>query len=176
MPQPDLGAAYANLEKLAYVAEGGLAKSKSVIYAFVDANCPYCHLMWQAVQPYQAVGLQVRWIPVAVLGPTSMPKAIAILAARDKLAAFRQMEENHGEPWTAAANADQASRPAIVEAVVMNGKAMDAFGIGGTPGIVWRDKLGKIRTCSGMPRLADPPSVTGLPEQANTNPALDKFR
>lgn len=175
VPQPDLGAAFLKLEKSAYVAEGSLRNPKSVIYAFVDANCPYCNYLWQAVQPYEAAGLQVRWIPVATLGPTSMPKAIAVLAASDKLAAFRRMEENHGKPWTAPAGMNEASQPAVAAAIRANGEAMETFGIGGTPGIVWRDKQGKVQVRSGMPRLSELPSMTGLPAQRNTNPALEKF-
>ncbi|QNA88710.1 thiol:disulfide interchange protein DsbG [Massilia sp. Dwa41.01b] len=175
VPQTDLSAAFAKLEKSAFVAEGTARNPKSVIYAFVDANCPFCHYLWQAVQPYEAAGLQVRWIPVATLGPTSMPKAISVLAAKDKVAAFRQMEENHGKPWTAPAGVSESSHPAIATSIQANGEAMAAFGIGGTPGIVWRDKQGKIRVKSGMPRLSEIPSMTGLPAQRNTNPALEKF-
>lgn len=176
VPQPDLTAAFRQLEKTAYIAEGGARKPKSVIYAFVDANCPYCHYMWQAVQPYEAAGLQVRWIPVATLGPTSMPKAIEVLAAADKVAAFRRMEENHGKPWTAAAGIDETSQPAIAAAIHKNGEVMNSFGIAGTPGVVWRDKQGKVRIKSGMPRLSELPEMTGLPQQRNANPALEKFK
>lgn len=175
VPQPDLSAAFARLEKSAYVAEGATTNPKSVIYAFVDANCPFCHYLWQAVQPYEAAGLQVRWIPVATLGPTSMPKAISVLAAKDKLAAFRKMEENHGKPWTAPAGVSEASHPAVAAAIQANGETMGAFGIGGTPGIVWRDKQGKVRVKSGMPRLSELPAMTGLSMQRNTNQALEKF-
>lgn len=175
VPQPDLSAAFGELEKTSYIAEGGTGNAKSIIYAFVDANCPYCHYLWQAVQPYQTAGLQVRWVPVAMLGPTSMPKAVSILAAKDKVAAFRSMEENHGKPWTAPAGINATSHPALVAAIQKNGEVMDGFGIGGTPGIVWRDKQGKVRVKSGMPRLSELPGITGLPEQRNTNPGLEKF-
>lgn len=175
VPQPDLTAAFRQLEKTAYIAEGSARNPKSLIYAFVDANCPYCHYMWQAVQQYEAVGLQVRWIPVATLGPTSMPKAIEVLAATDKVAAFRRMEESHGKPWTPPAGVDEASQPAIAAAIRKNGELMNSFGIAGTPGVVWRDKQGKVRIKSGMPRLSELPAMTGLPEQRNSNPALEKF-
>lgn len=175
VPQPDLSAAFAKLEKSAFVAEGPTRNPKSVIYAFVDANCPFCHYLWQAVQPYEAAGLQVRWIPVATLGPTSMPKAISVLAAKDKLAAFRNMEENHGKPWTAPPGLNELSHPAVTAAIKANGEAMEAFGVGGTPGIIWRDKQGKIRVKSGMPRLSELPAITNLPMQRTANPALEKF-
>ena len=176
VPQPDFSAAFKKLEKSAFIAEGATHDPKSVIYAFVDANCPFCHYLWQAVQPYEAAGLQVRWIPVATLGPTSMPKAISILAARDKLTAFRNMEKNHGKPWMPPPGLNESSHPVVTAAIHANGEAMKTFGVGGTPGIVWRDKEGNIKVKSGMPRLSELPAITGLPMQRNANPVLEKFR
>jgi thiol:disulfide interchange protein DsbG len=176
IPKPDFSAAFAQLEKSAFIAEGSIKHPKSVIYAFVDPNCPYCHFMWRAVQPYEAAGLQVRWIPVATLGPTSMPKAIEVLAAPDKTAAFRRMEENHGKPWKPDAGKTEQSHPSVAASIRRNGELMDGFGIAGTPGVVWRDKQGKVQVKSGMPRLSELPSITGLPEQAVTDPALAKFK
>lgn len=176
IPKPDFTAAFAELEKSAFIAEGSMKNPKSVIYVFVDPNCPYCHLMWRAVQPYEAAGLQVRWIPVATLGPTSMPKAIEVLAAPDKTAAFRRMEQNHGKPWKPAAASTEQSQPVVAAAIRRNGELMDSFGIAGTPGVVWRDKQGKVQVKSGMPRLSELPSITGLPEQGISDPALTKFK
>jgi thiol:disulfide interchange protein DsbG len=176
VPKPDFGAAYQQLEKSAYVAEGATKAPKNVIYIFVDANCPFCHLAWRAVQPYEAAGLQVRWIPVATLGPTSMPKAVEVFAASDKLAAFRKMEANHGKPWNASAASDPGTHAALAAAIDDNGKLMNAFGIAGTPGIVWRDRQGKVQVKGGMPRLSELPGITGLPEQKVDDPALARFR
>jgi thiol:disulfide interchange protein DsbG len=176
VPKPDYSAAYQQLEKAAYVTEGATRAPKSVIYVFVDANCPFCHLAWRAVQPYEAAGLQVRWIPVATLGPTSMPKAVEVLAASDRLAAFRRMEENQGKPWNASAASDPASHAAISASIENNGKLMEAFGIAGTPGIVWRDRQGKVQVKGGMPHLSELPAITGLSEQKVDDPALSRFR
>lgn len=176
VPKPDLSAAYAQLQKSAFVAEGTVSKPKSVIYVFVDANCPFCHLMWKAVQPYEAAGLQVRWIPVATLGPTSMPKALSILAAADKTAAFRKMEQNHGKPWSADPKVNERTHPAVAASIHRNGELMAQFGIGGTPGVVWRDKQGQVHVKGGMPRLSELPAITGLPEQKITDPDLDRFK
>ena len=143
VPKPDLGALFQRLEKSSYVAEGAISGPKSIVYVyvFVDANCPFCHYTWLALQPYEKIGLQVRWIPVATLGPTSMPKAIEIMAAADQVAAFRKMEENHGKP-----------------------------------GVIWKDKQGKVQVKGGMPRLSELPAITGLLEQKNGNSSLNKFR
>ena len=128
VPKPDLGALFQQLEKSSYVAEGTISGPKSIVYVFVDANCPFCHYTWLALQPYEKVGLQVRWIPVATLGPTSMPKAIEIMAAADQVAAFRKMEENHGKPWTPSALSNEAAQPAVAAAIRKNGNSsLDKF-------------------------------------------------
>ena len=176
LPKPDFSAAYEQLGKAAFVTEGPARAPKNTIYVFVDPNCPFCHYAWRALQPYEAAGLQVRWIPVATLGPTSMPKALEVLAAPDRTAAFRKMEANHGKPWKAAGKVSEASHPKVAAAIRKNGELMEAFGIEGTPGVVWRDRQGKVHVKAGMPRLSELPGITGLPEQKIDDPALAKFR
>lgn len=176
VPKPDLAQAYKQLERSAYVTEGPAQGAKNVVYVFVDPNCPFCNMAWRALQPYEAAGLQVRWIPVATLGPTSLPKAVEVLAAPDRTAAFRRMEANHGKPWTAPAGISDASHPAVNMQIRENGELMAQFGIAGTPGIVWRDKQGIVRVKSGMPRLSELPALTGLPEQKITDSSLARFR
>ena len=98
------------------------------------------------------------------------------MAAADKVAAFRKMEENHGKPWTPSALASEAAQPAVAAAIRKNGELMQRFGIAGTPGVIWKDKQGKVQVKGGMPRLSELPAITGLPEQKNEDSSLDKFR
>lgn len=176
VPKPDSAALYQRLGKTSYVTEGTIKNPKSVLYVFVDANCPYCHYTWKALQAYEKAGLQVRWILVATLGPTSMPKAIEVMASADKTAAFRKMEENHGKPWAASTQATEALQPGIADNIRQNGEVMEAFGISGTPGIVWKDRQGKVNVKAGMPRLSEIAQITDMPEQKNDDPDLVKFR
>jgi len=176
VPKPDFGALFPQLEKSSYVTEGAAKNPKNVIYVFFDANCPFCHYTWQALQPYEKVGLQVRWVPVAVLGPTSLPKAIEIMAASDQAAALRTMEQNSGKNWTPSAGSSETAHPAIVQRIRDNAVLMEKFGIGGTPGVVWKDGQGRVQVKGGMPRLSELPAITGLPEQKIDAPALQRFR
>ncbi len=176
VPKPDLSGQYKGLEKSAHVVEGTLKDPKSVMYVFVDANCPFCHYTWKALQPYENAGLQVRWILVDTLGPTSLPKAIEVMAATDKAAAFRKMELNHGKPWSAPAQATAVAQPALAAAIKNNNALMGQFGLGGTPGVIWKDKQGKVQVKAGMPRLSELPAMTGLPEQKMNDASLEKFR
>ncbi|TEA75228.1 thiol:disulfide interchange protein DsbG [Allopusillimonas soli] len=98
VPKPDVASLYAQLADTGYIQEGTADNPARTLYIFVDGNCPYCHYTWIALQAYQKVGLQVRWIFVDTLGPTSMPKALQVLSADDPAAAFRNLEENFGKP------------------------------------------------------------------------------
>lgn len=176
LPKPDHDALFQELDKSFYVVEGATQKPKKIIYVFVDANCPFCHYTWIGLQPYEKAGLQVRWLMVATLGPTSMPKAIEVMTAHDKTAAFRKMEENNGKSWAPSAKAAEAITMNSAASIRKNTELMTRFGIAGTPGVIWKDATGKVNVKGGMPRLSELPEITGLPEQKIDDPALAKFR
>jgi thiol:disulfide interchange protein DsbG len=48
--------------------------------------------------------------------------------------------------------------------------------VSGTPGLVWKDEKGRVQVKTGMPRLAQLPSITGLPAQKIDDPELKEFR
>src|SRR5436305_13367 len=83
--QPDLGAAYAELERATAIVEGVKddKAAKARLYVLFDANCLYCQMTWKAVQAYERIGLQVRWVPVAYQKDSSYGRAAAILGAPD---------------------------------------------------------------------------------------------
>ena len=78
--QPARKVLYTQLAKSVYVVDGP-ERPKTVIYAFMDPNCVYCHFAWEAMRPYVRAGLQMRWIPVGILKPSSGPRAATILSA-----------------------------------------------------------------------------------------------
>jgi len=173
LPKPDYEKMWVSLESSAWVAQGPETKdAKAIMYAFEDANCGFCHLTWKALTPYTMVGLQVRWIPVAILAPDSLPKAVALLAATDGNAAIAEANANFGKELTLNVPVDEAIK-AKVEA---NAKLMEQWGFTGTPTLLYRDQSGKVRAKSGLPRLSDLPAMTGLAEQPNNDPALAKYR
>ncbi|MGA8008409.1 MAG: thioredoxin fold domain-containing protein [Thiomonas sp.] len=95
-PDPDVTAAtkvLAELQAATYIREG---RGMRVLTIFFDPNCPYCRELYSDLRPFVGKeGLQLQWAPVAILAPSSLGKAAAILQARDRLQAFRAME-NHG--------------------------------------------------------------------------------
>ncbi len=167
---------FAQLEKTDVVQEGA-KEAKSVLYVFFDANCFYCHLTWKALQPYEMVGLQVRWLPVAYQQPSSVGRAAAIMQASDRSAALRVNETGYN-----AALFDGGIRPmdkvpgTLVAQFQANTQLMRKFGAPGTPALVWKDLNGKVRFKVGVPRLSELPQITRLPAQANEDPELAKFR
>ncbi len=53
---------------------------------------------------------------------------------------------------------------------------MERFGVSGTPGLAWKDALGRVQVRVGMPRLSQLPAITGLPAQKIVDPELAEFR
>jgi thiol:disulfide interchange protein DsbG len=176
IPKPDYDALWPVLEKAPVVVTGATgAAVKSVAYAFLDPNCIFCHLAWKAFQPYEKVGLQVRWIPVAFLGPTSASKMAAILQSANAGAALDAYET----AYKSGGGIDTKSvviKPETQAKLDANSKLMAQFGFSGTPAIIWRDKSGKVLAKNGMPRLPELPAMFGLPAQEHDDPELDKFK
>jgi thiol:disulfide interchange protein DsbG len=173
LPKPDYEKMWAAMASSAWVAQGPETKdAKSIMYVFEDANCGFCHLTWKALPPYTQAGLQIRWIPVAFLAPDSMIKAAALLAAKDSNAAIAESHANFGKKLEGDSPVDDALK-AKVDA---NAQLMEQWGFSGTPVLLYRDKEGKVRAKAGMPLLSELPSMTGLAEQANNDPALAKYR
>ena len=174
--EPEYQGLFAQLERTDVVQEGA-KEAKSVLYVFFDANCFYCHLTWKALQPYEAVGLQARWVPVAYQQPSSVGRAAAIMQASDRGAALRINETGYN-----AAQFDGGIQPidkvpgALVAQLQANTQLMRKFGAPGTPALAWKDRDGKVRFKVGVPRLSELPQITGLPAQPVDDPELAKFR
>jgi len=172
-PKADLSTLFGKLNATAHITTGAKL-SKGEIYVFIDPNCPYCHLFWVALRPYEAAGLKVHWIEVGFLHEDSAAKAAALLTADDQPAALARSQENFdsgGITPLATIPADTATK------LKDNLALMHAFQIAGTPGIVFKDAKGTIHTKQGMPKLQDLPAMTGLPEQpAPSDPAFDRFK
>ena len=173
-PAREFPALFAALEKTDAIVEGSASPTR-ILYIFLDANCWFCHLTWKALQPYEKVGLQVRWVPVAYQKDSSTTKAAAILQAKDRARALRENETKYRAESYDGGIAPAKPTRATEAQLEANFELMDRFGVSGTPGLVWKDEKGRVRVRLGMPRLSQLPAITGLPLQKNDDPELRKF-
>ena len=148
------------------------ADQPRIVYAFFDASCPFCHLVWKGFQPYLDKGVEIRWLPVAFLAPDSRDKAAAILQARNPEKALADSMELFGSDEQPQAAVKDSTRRQLQN----NMKLMQRFGIQGTPGLIWQDDAGQLQVRSGMPKLPEFAEITGLKEQPQTDPELFRFR
>lgn len=162
IPAPDYSAAYKELKDSSYIVEGKKKNPKNTIYLIFDPNCPYCHKAWQALQVYEEAGLQVRWIPVAYLSPSSISKAIKMLDAKDRTAAFRNGMQNFAQNRRAPADVLAKDRPETARLIKKNSQLMAKFGLNATPAFIWKQADGNIGVMKGMPQLRDLPKITGI--------------
>jgi len=134
------------------IAEGG---GHRVVDIFFDPNCPYCRQLYSDLRAWVGKDdLQFRWIAVAILAPSSLPKAAAILQAPDRLQAFRATEDHGLNP-----NANPGIAPARVvtprtrKALAANEALLQRAGIdSAVPLMVFRDKAGKGQLFIGAPK------------------------
>ena len=173
---PDRAALFAKVESADAVVEGP-ASARHVLYVFFDANCYYCHLTWKALRPYEAAGLQVRWIPVAYQQPSSVGRAAAIMQAPNRAAALRLNETGYdASKYDGAITPSADVPPALAAQFEANTALMRAFGAPGTPLVVWKTPDGAPHYKIGVPRLSELPAMTGLPRQTIDDPDLKAFR
>jgi thiol:disulfide interchange protein DsbG len=152
------------------------AAAKSTIYVILDPNCIYCHLVWKALRPYQAAGLQIHWIPVAFQQPSSAGKAAALFESANAAALLQKGEMSYVEE-NESLGIDEVPVSAASRAKLnANATLMADMGFRGTPTILYKDKSGTFTAAQGMPRLSKLPEITGLPEQSITDAELQRFR
>lgn len=139
------------LEDATWVAEGA-EKPERVVYMFTDMNCPYCARQWQAMQPYLQRDdnvTQVRHILIALLRPSSLPKAAAVLAADDPAATFVRAERHYGEEG--AGPEPLETLPAELENQIQgNTILMMRLGLKGTPATLFLDPDGRLQVAPGV--------------------------
>lgn len=160
-PKIDYEKRFADVEKSAYVIEGAKQKKdiKQILYVFKDANCGYCHQIWNNLQPYMDGGLQVRWIPVAFLARDSANKAAALMTAKDPEATLRQLHAEWGSESSLSSTEVSLDVKKKLDA---NKILMESLGIQGTPAMLYKDKDGKVQFKDGSPSPAELQRIVGF--------------
>ena len=136
------------LEGSAWIADG-VKSAPRVIYTFTDPNCPYCNKFWNDARPWVKAGkVQIRHVMVAILGPTSLGKAAALLSAQDPQAALAQHEEQHGSGGVKPLAKVSPKAGGQLDA---NYKLMQQLGFAATPATLYKDDDGYLKGMSGAP-------------------------
>lgn len=151
-------ALWQQLGQATWIAEGS-TKPKHIVYIFTDTDCPYCHVLWLATQPYLKKGdVQIRNIIVAVIAPTSLGRGAAVLTASDPAKAMRRNELAFGHsPIMPLSAVDPKIRAKIkANQTLMN--RVDAFA---TPATVYHDDHGQIHMLLGLPDTASMQAIFG---------------
>ena len=152
-----------DLERAHWIADGRDDAPRK-IYVFMDANCKYCTLMWSDARPWVESGkVQLRYLMVAVIAPSSAGKAAAILADRDPLARFNDFERAHAFGVARAMATGQHSSlddprlqpldplpPEQRRVLLDHERLMSDLALTGTPGIVFRTGDGTVVARSGL--------------------------
>lgn len=176
LPPRDLKLAVSMMDQLGdeNVVIEGPKKAKGAIYLFVDLNCGYCYYLWQATSDYvkKYPDLQLKWVPVAVLGEDSAVKAAHILADGGSLEVFSDYKKNYrkkkGDPSGMTAKGRQLT--------MQNNQMMRSLGYSGTPAILFVDSKGVAGEARGMPRLKQLAEILSKPYIDSDNSALDRFK
>jgi thiol:disulfide interchange protein DsbG len=173
VPPPDLTALWGQFEKAHVVITGAKDASKSAIYVIMDPNCIFCHMLWIALKPYEAAGLQVRWVPVGFLHEDSLAKAAAILKGGEP--ALERCQQHFDVRTESGGIAGIDITPDLRAKLESNLELMSQAHVQGTPGIFYKDAAGHVLRKDGMPSMAELPAITGLPAQPETDPQLARF-
>lgn len=145
--RPQSKVIWEKLEKESHWVTEGAKNANKVIYVFTDPNCPYCKRFWNDAQPWVKSGkVQLRHIPVGVLGESSRKKAAYILAAKDQAAA---LIGNESGKTPAKENAIADAQAKQLDA---NLQLMSQVGASGTPAILYQDETGMLQLHPGAPQ------------------------
>ncbi len=129
-----------------WIAQG---HGKKVVYDILDPNCPYCHLLYNELQPdIGRLGLQVRYIVVGFLSASSPDKAASILEAPDPLAALQKNEQGFSRSHYGGISGTLPT-PRSRREMAQNLNLLKASGQKLVPTMVYRDRRGRIQIIHG---------------------------
>lgn len=111
------------------------------LYVFFDANCIYCHMLYERIQAlsktFKSDGVSVDFVPVAVLKKSSLGKGAAVLAGGMKALAY---DEDHYHASKELGGIKASHNKHAVRAVIANTHLMlDDGHPTATPTLVWKN-------------------------------------
>jgi len=137
---------YQEISNLNWVSEGS-DDAKHKMYVIIDPNCVYCHHFYKEVNKLNLIKdkqLQIRWLPVGFLKPTSAGMAAAMLHAKSPIQAIVK-DENAAISAKGLSDIkplDKASTNPQVQAdfqkITANTEFFSKYNFGGTPTLIYQ--------------------------------------
>ncbi len=122
------------------------------LYVFVDPNCPFCHTLFEQLQPL--IGprhLTIHWIVTGFLRASSAGKAAAILGARRPLSVLRRNEAAFRRGRRGGGIAPVPVRGRAARALIANNRLLGLTGPELVPTLVYRNQAGAVIIHQGVP-------------------------
>lgn len=116
------------------------------LYVFMDPRCHFCHGYWETllqIMPQNTV--QLRVIPVGILGPDSAEQAERVISAPNPAEAWSKIEAGDLSVMMIQPAADSPQR------LQANNDLMTRWKMAGTPYSVYRGKDGKVKLVYAVP-------------------------
>jgi len=150
----ETGAAlWQRLQRADWVSQGA-RHPRHIVYVITDANCPFCHDLWASLRPFYKSSLQVRYVMVGILAPSSFGKAAAILEAKNPSAALDRNEERWGQlPDDLGGGIPPLAKPThqTSAALKANEQLMRDLGVPGTPALIYLDDHKSVHLLQSVP-------------------------
>lgn len=131
----------------------GSADAQHQLYVIAEPNCSACHYFYESIKPLIAKGdVQIRWILVTFIKPSSVGKAAAIIGAKDPVKAFEANEAGFiSGSETGGIKPMDPVTPALKAKIDKNMAFMQKFGVSQTPTLVFQTTDGKPKIIAGSP-------------------------
>jgi len=138
----------------------GAPMATRTVYVFFDPQCPHCAVLWQSAKPLKSQAKFV-WIPVGIIGKTSIAQGATLLAAKDPIAKMDEHEASIlAKQGGISASGDIDAQKAVVE---KNTALLNRFGFASIPTIVaLHAQTGALVTNEGSLPTADLARLLGL--------------
>lgn len=165
LPKPDYEEMAQALAQDPYLVSEG-REGAPEIYVFADPNCIFCHKFWKQTRDWVADGkVQLHWVMVGFLKPSSLGYSAAILTAEDRAAALQMFEESFGQNSKESGLQELSPIPTEIEAVLEKHLSqMAAVGFSGTPGLLYKGVDGEWRGQTGVPQQDTLGKALGIAE------------
>ncbi len=135
------------LDHAHWIAQG---HGPRILYMIFDPNCPYCHVLYDELEPVvRSAHLNLRFLVVSFIAPSSPGKAAAILQAKDPVAAIRQNEKGFNMEHFGGIR-ETIPTPETDKILAENLGLLDESGKRVVPTLIYRDRQGQVQVIHGL--------------------------